>query len=449
MWNPFSNKRKNEEKDLNNLAQLNLFQYLGADLPIISDDANQYINRWWRNISAVYTATTLISEKVHQCPLVFYKVKDKNAYKKLQRIKATDNNREYYNVLKAQALEEADAPGALEDLLAQPNPQQRWSDFLGVFCLSYLLTGNAYVYKDISKTTGRPISMYSFPELTIMSGGVYEAVKSYYQFYQTENEKMYPSETIYHAKTPNPMFDTTGSQLYGVSPLRSALEQLRTIEESHKQSSKQIRNGGVLGLFSPSAKEDAMSKDQRLGFMSQFKERLRGNETFNRFMVSSIGMDYNQIGLPPADLELLDIESASEKTIYRIYKIPLARYSQEAASYNNQSESNKQLCYDAVFPLAKVASDMLTNHIGSHFGLVIHLDGMQLPEMSINMKEQLEWLERAVNNKILTPDEARYQLGYSEFKREWTGDLYHNDKPLSKIWSGEVQTTGNNNENNK
>lgn len=447
MWNPFKRKNAEIEKDVANLANLNLFQYIGDNLPIINDDANEYINRWWRNISAVYTVTTLISEKVYQCPIVFYEVKDKRAYKKFQRTKATPNNIEHYNILKAQALTEVDAPQALEDLINQPNPQQRWSDFLGVFCLSYLLTGNAYVYKDVAKTTGRPISMYSLNDLKIMSGGVYEAVKAYYQFWETANERMYPAETIYHAKTANPSFDVMGSQLYGVSPLRAALEQLRTIEESHKQTSKQMRNGGVLGLFSPSGKEDQLTSEQRKAFLDKFKGGLRDNRSFNKFMISNLSLDYNQIGLPPADLDLLNIESASMEAIYRIYKVPLARLNQDAATYNNQSESNKQLCYDAIFPLAKVASDMLTNHIGKHFDVVIQLDGMQLPEMSVNMKEQLEWLKEAVNNKILTPDEARYQLGYSEFKREWTGELYHNDKPLSKIWDGTAQQSNNNNNN--
>lgn len=440
----FNRNKKQEQikKDLELLANINLFSFLGADLPIINGDANQYINKIWRSIGVVYTATSLIYEKTYQCPLVFYKVKNDRAYKKLQKIQPNEDNRSQYSILKAQALEEVDAPSGLDDLIKQPNPQQRWSDFLGVFCLAYLLTGNSYVYKNVAKTTKKPLEMWAFPELHIESGGMYNPIKSYYQFFNTDSQKQYPAETIYHARTPNPAFDINGSQLYGVSPLRAFLEPLRTIEESYKQASKQMFNGGVLALMSPRREQDGLTAEQRNAFMDKFKNALRSSAPGNRFLTSSIAMDVQKVGLPSVELDLLNIRSADEKAIYKAYKIPLARYSQEASTYNNQAESNKQLVYDAVSPIAKVVSDMLTNFIGIHYGVIIELDPMQLPEMAVNMKEQLEWIVPAVNNKVITPDEARFQLGYTELNQDYSRSLYHMDKPLEKIYDGTIQSSG-------
>lgn len=57
MWNPFRNKQKEDQikRDLDSLPRLNMFQFFGMDLPILNEDANRYINKWWRNVGCVYT----------------------------------------------------------------------------------------------------------------------------------------------------------------------------------------------------------------------------------------------------------------------------------------------------------------------------------------------------------------------------------------------------------
>lgn len=445
----FNNKAKKQEqlkRDIEMLANVNLFSFLGADLPIINDDANQYINRIWRSVGVVYTATSLIYEKVLQCPVVFYKVKDKKANRKLKAFKGSDVNTDAYRILKARALEEVEPIQALQDLLKQPNPQQRWSDFLGVFCLSYLLTGNSYVYKQLSKTTKRPIELWAMPELHIESGGTYNPVKSYYQFWQTENEKQYPADTIYHARTPNPNFTTTGSQLYGVSPLRAFLEPLRSIEESYKQASKQLKSGGVLAMLSPARAEDAFNAEQRTAFMNKFKEALLSQSPNSRYLTSSIAMDVQQVGLPSGDLDLLNIRSADEQAVYKAYKIPLQFYNQDSSSYNNQSIANIQFITNAVSPIAKVVSDMLTDFVGIHFDdTIIELDVNSLPEMSANIKEQMEWIVKGVDNGILKPNEGRYQIGYGEVDEDYMNSFWYKGRPLGKLFDADVNNINNNN----
>ena len=405
--------RKNKSKDIEKeLANLNLFQFLGNDLPVINVDGYDYINRIWRNVGAVYECTDLIYKKVLNSPLTFYRVKNSNEYRKYLALKDKDS----FNarIAKAKSLEEVSIP-VLEERLLKPNEHQNYTNFIGVLALSYLVTGNAYIYKDTSKSTGRPIDLYALNELFIESGGMHNPVKAYYQFYQTDNERMYPADSIYHMKTPNISFDIGASQLYGVSPLRAYLEPLRTIEESYKQSSKQMKSGGVLSVIFPRDKEDQFERSQREAFIRGIRKALISNDDFSRLTTSSVALGSEQIGLSAGDLDLLSIRSASEESIYRCYHVPLSRYNQRASTQNNQAESNKQLVYDAVAPLCEVISEALTNHIGVHYdNTIIELDWSKLPEMAVNMREMQDYIGRQVDLGIISRDEARAMFGYGE-----------------------------------
>ena len=301
----------------------------------------------------------------------------------------------------------------------------------------------------MSSSTKRPIEIWNFPDLHINSGGTYSPVKDYSQFFNTANQKNYPAETIYHSKTPNPSFDIAGSQLYGVSPLRASLTHLAIIEEAGAQSNRQLKNGGVLNLLSPTRSEDQFNPEQRKSFSEKLREALRSQDPNNRYMTSSISMDVTRVGIPSAELELLGIKSATEEAIYRLFGIPLARYSQKSSTQNNQAESNKQLIYDAIAPMCEVISTMLTKFIGIHFNnTVIELDYTQLPEMAVNMKEMSEYIIPLVKVGILQRDEARFAFKYSETGLDYMKEFWYDDKPMSKIYSGELQPGNSNNNNN-
>lgn len=435
MFGLFS-KQKEADKQFN-LALENLFQYWGQDLPILNSDAHDYINRIWKNIPIVYECTNIIYKKVVKTPLVFYRVKNERASKAYKNMQRKDTPEAL--VLKSQAYEEVDVP-ALSKLLEQPNGQQDWNNFVGIWVLSYLLTGNSYVWKDVSRTTKKPLEIWAFPSLQINSGGIYNPVKNYSQFHNTDSERNYPAEQVYHTKTPNPNFTTMGDQLYGVSPLRAYLEPLRTIEEANTQASKQMRNGGVLALISPARAEDQLSRDQREAFMDKFKKALRSQQSFNRFMTSNIAMDVQQVGLPSSDLDLLAIKSADEESIYRLFGIPLARYSQKASTQNNQEQSNKQLIWDAIEPITDLIGNMLTKFVGIHYdNTVIELDVTQLPEMSVNMKEVSDYVIPLVKHGIISREEARFVFRYGETGFDFMQDFWYDDKPMRKIYSGEIQ----------
>lgn len=421
----FRRKKRDITKDL---ANINLFQFLGNDLPIINSDGYDYINRIWRNIGAVYECTDLIYKKVLNSPLTIYKVKSQSEYRKYQALK--DKNSFDAKVSKAKALEEVSIQ-ALEDLLYTPNEQQNYTNFIGILALSYLITGNSYMYKEIAKSTKRPLRLWAFPEMHIESGGTYNPVKEYFQFYSTEKEKRYPAEDIYHLKTPNLSFDISGSQLYGVSPLRAYLEPLRTIEESYKQSSKQMKSGGVLSVIFPLNKEDSFEREQRKAFMEQVKKALRSSDEFSRLTTSSVAIDSKQIGLSAGELDLLSIRSASEEAIYRCFHVPLARYSQKASTQNNQSVSNIQLIYDAVAPLCEVISEALTRHVGIHYdNAIIELDWSRLPEMAVNMKDMQDYIGKQVDLGIISRDEARAMFGYSETGESEMKGYYYKGRKL-------------------
>lgn len=438
--------KKEEIKQIDNKALENMFAFLGQDLPIVNSDGYDYINNILAKVGVVYECTDLIYKKVIKSPLTFWKIKDKKAYKLYQDRERKDTPQAL--ALKAKAMEEVEIK-ALSDLLDKPNPQQSYSNFIGILVLSYLLTGNSYTWKQLSKATGRPIELWAFPELFIESGGTYNPIKSYYQFYQTESQKQYESSSIWHSKTPNPSFDIMGSQLYGISPLRAYLEQLRAIEEGNKQASKQLKSGGVLSVIFPRDKDDEWQSDQRKAFIDKARKNLNSMEDYSRISASSIALDSKQIGLPSVELDLLNINSANEEAIYRAYHVPLQYHNQKASTSNNQSTAVKQLVYDAVAPMCDVISEMLTNFVGVHFdNTVIILDYTQLDEMSVNMKEIADYVVPLVQSGVLSRDDARTMFRFDDTGLDYMQEYWIGNQPMSKLFSAELQPTSNNNGSN-
>lgn len=386
-------------------------QILASGLPTINPDGYDYIGAQKR-IAPVYDATDIIIQKVIASPIVTYRVKDKAKLERSKRIEKTNPMGAY--VLKQSSLEEVTDLG-LNTLLASPNPYMTQKQFVWSLGLMYLLQGNAYVYGSKSDS-GKVLEMYPISNMQIVvnSADQFNPILGYRMMYGNNISVPFRKEQIYHIKGGNPAYiDSTFDYLYGVSPLRPHLETMRTIEEANKQASKQVKNGGVFGLLSPKVKDDEFSAPQKEQLMEKMRMARNSNDELARVFPSSIAMDWKQIGLSSADLQLLDLMSEKCKAIFRTYHVPEQFASSDSSSYNNLSTAVRQLVYDAVAPLCGVISEMLTNFVGVGYGdIIVELDYTQLPEMMADMADMTGSLVELVNAGIISRDEAREALRY-------------------------------------
>lgn len=392
-------------------------------LPTINADGYDYINNSFKTIGAVYETTDLISKKVINTPIVFYNVRDAKKLKQAKQIEKEQPIAAY--LMKLQAIEEVDNK-YLSELIANPNPYQNTSQFLWTIALSYLLTGNAYIYT--LKGERKTKQMWCIPNMDILAdeNNLLDPILGYRMIFENSPFRRFEKDEIKHLKTGNPAnIDRTFQYLYGVSPLRAYLEAMRTIQEAKTQASKQAKNGGVFGILSPKDKEDELGKEQKQQLQEKMKEARQSNDELSRVFPSAIALAWQSIGLPIADLQLLELVSTNEEDIYRAFHVPLSFHNQKASTDNNVGTEVRKLIWDAVAPVCDVISELLTA-IGKEYGVdSVKLDYTQLPEMAINMKEVAEYL-KSIPEGTLTPNEMRAALRYGEKSEAYLNEHYIN-----------------------
>lgn len=412
---------------------------LDFGLPTLNEDGNEYVANSFRTIGAVYETTDLISKKVINTPFVFYKVKDAKKLKQAKQMEKEQPIAAY--LLKLQAVEEIDN-NALSDLLAKPNPYQNGSQLLWTIALTYLLNGNSFNYT--LKASDKTKQIWCIPNMTIVADeqNLLDPLLGYRMIYGV-NERTFAKNEIYHIKTGNPAnIDNTFQYLYGISPLRAYLEPMRTIKEAKLQASKQAKNGGVFGILSPKDKEDQFGKDQRKQLQEKFRDARQSSDELARVFPSAIALAWQSIGLPIADLQLLELVSANEVDIYRAYHVPQQYHDQQSSTKDNQSLATRQLIYDAVAPVCDAISEFFTS-IGKEYGVDrVELDYTQLPEMAINMKEVAEYL-KSIPEGTLTPNEMRAALKYGEKTDAYLNEHYINKGKVTmrSVANTNAQTT--------
>lgn len=433
MWNPldkYINKRLATfvAGQYSNINQNLLLNFLNSNgLQRLNPQTYDFVSTV-HTIGAVYETTDIIMKKVYSSPLVIYKIKDKKKLQQSKNLERTDPVQSY--LLKAQAIEEVDVP-AISKLLDNPNPYQDRVNFIWTTGLVYLLTGNSFVYGNI--VNNKPQMLYPIPDMNIITNDNYLDPILGYSYNFSGDLKAFEKDEIYHIKTGNPVrIDNTFWYLYGLSPLAAYLESIRTIDEAEKQTSKQMKNGGVFGILSPRDKEDQWTPAQRNALSDRIKEARISNDELTRIFPSAISLNWQQIGLSSADLQLIEQKKVSQQDIYRAYHVPFEYASGDNSTFNNGETSMKKLGYDAVAPVCNALSRMLTNFVGKPYGdYIIELDYTQLPEMAVNMKDVSDYVSKLVDKGILTRDEARTSLKYGELATDVSRSLFYGNKLLS------------------
>lgn len=412
---------------------------LNSALPTINPDAIDYY-QIFRTIGATYEVTDLLTKKVLNCPIVGYKIKDKAKLQKAKDLAKTD--RVQAHVMKMLAIEEVDISD-LKTLLTngRVNPYQTGTQFMWTTILSYLYQGNTYVHPNRVGNKGKAKELFCFPNMEIAADieDYLDPIRGY--ILQSYDLKRFEKDEIQHIKTGTfAPVDRTMQYLYGVSPLRAYAESLRSIKEGKTQSTKQAKNGGVFGVLSPRDKEDQLTKEQKTQLKDKMIEARKSNDELSRVFPSSISLAWQQIGLPIADLQLLELVGVSEEDVYRAYHVPLSYHNQKASTHNNVGTETLKLVYDAVAPICDAIGEAFTIMLAAGYGVdVIEWDYTQLPEMAINSKDVAEYLN-TLPKGVLTPNEMRAVLKYGEKPDAYMNEHYVDSglTTLKRVFDGEA-----------
>jgi HK97 family phage portal protein len=305
-------------------------------------------------------------------------------------------------------------------LMKKPNEFQRGQQFIEE-CISWLLiTGDLYIYK-IKRETGADKGsvsrFYCLPSqyVQIIGGGFLEPVKEY-KLIIGDQEIRFDKEEITHLKYFNPNWDVSGSQLYGQSPLMAALATVQSSNEGTNAKIKAYLNGGVVGLLTNTDPNVKLTVEQREQLQNLVNERVRGTDNQKSIVATSAPVSYQQIGMSPADLEVLKSIEFDKNAICMAFGIDPILFSTETASYNNKSEAGKNLVNNVVSPILELLTETLNEAVmveGKVSDKFISFDISHFPELQEDIKEMVTALKDAY---WISPNEKRVKMKYEPSK---------------------------------
>lgn len=409
----------------------------------MSDNGETYINKGYKSIPYIYSIISQIIDKASDAPLMVMRVVDEekaNAYKLLTKGSQSEASLLKASVLKAQAYEKVEGHEFLE-LLKKPNPLDT-EKTLKESLLGYLqLTGNAYLYgatPGVGVNALKPQELWTIPSpcVEIVAGTRRDPIKGYkISYYQ---DGIIGSDKIMHLKYFNPVatYDDL-THLYGLAPLHSACKLMSQIEAADNATGTLFKNMGPAGVLSGTDDPSMLTEEVAVGIKDKFRQQHMGVFNAGDIIVTPAQVTWQQIGVSPVDLKIIEAEANFLQKLCAIFKYPveLITGSENVAS---QGWADKQLVTKAVMPLLRRLDDSFTQYVQRVYqdgSIEVVSDLQYFSELAQDRKEQTDWLSRAT---WLTVNEKRTVQDYEQLEGEEGNAILVGNTTLEDIVGGAI-----------
>jgi HK97 family phage portal protein len=406
-----------------------VYTWLGTNIIMNEDNDVTYIRDGYQRNATIYSIINLIVKAATTIPMTVYRVTNEGSAKQYKAMTSgvMDGNAMYKaNILRKRAFEEV-TDSQLEALLKRPNPEQSFSAWLGELVAFGKLTGNRYIYgigPDSGPNEGKFTELYSLPSqlVEIVSGGVMQPVAGYKIQYNSMIE--IPPEYICHIKDFNPDYDSSGSNLYGQSPLRAGLRVLSANNEAVTTGLKYLQNQTSRGMLI--SKDGNLTEVQAQALKDKFRKNYQGAANAGDVIITPKDLSWVNFGLSASDLSLIEQYNGTVKDLCNIYNIPVQLLNNtDASTYNNMKEAKKALYQNAVIPELIKIRDELNRWLAPKFGkgdeYFIDFDFTAISEM----QEEVDKLVTQLSNAWwVTPNEKRDAMNYAMDKENPFMDDY-------------------------
>jgi HK97 family phage portal protein len=409
----------------NNAFNEAFLQLIGGGYARYDYNNKTYLERGYNENPTVFSIINKQTVKTVSVPYCIKEIESEKSYFKLKQLDlATKGTLSLMQQIKRNSLstkayksEEKDFP------LMQPNPNQTWSDVIGLYKTYMKITGNYYQYHLSAKdgmNKGVPKMVYVLPShlmqivLKPNANMLFdENPIDYYMLVDGNTYIKFMADEVLHVKYVNPNYDTQGSQLYGQSPLRSGLRNINSQNSAIDTNIKMLQSAGAYGFLygkgTPLTSDQANSLKERLVEMDKDPERL------GKIGASSAEVGFQRISLTTDELKPFDYLNWDQKTICNVLNFPdelLNADTSGAMAGSTNIDARKQLITDDIQPdLVLLQSAWNKSFIPLFKGYeksIIEWDISELPEMQTDMRAMAE----ALNLLPLKPNEIREAFKY-------------------------------------
>lgn len=394
------------------LKQMGQRTFVVVNGQIISspDNKDSYIKNGYAANDVVYSAANLIVDKVRVAPWGAYEVVD---YAKLKKANALINKKDITSddlreasMLKKSALVQSDEE-KINKLIEYPNDYCTFSEFVAESSLHKLLTGDRYIFAEKLGEGANgdiPQSLWLLPpqHVVIVATTGFPVREEGYKLNVYGFYLVIPRESVLHDKFPNPDYSTSGSHLYGLSPLKAGLNLIDMIRESTTAAKAAFQNGGPKSIaFVDDNRFDPVTGAEQAQAIKKILQsgEYTGSDNYNKIAVSGYRMGVVPVGLSPVELGIIE---AQKWGLRRVCNLMLGIPSQllndpDNKTYNNQKEGEKALTVRGALPLLTSFRDAFNKKLKSDWGfskknIYVDFDATVYSELQDEQSQKWAWV---------------------------------------------------------
>jgi phage portal protein, HK97 family len=311
--------------------------------------------------------------------------------------------------------------GKIVQLLNRPNPAQSYKTFMRTAVTHKLVSGNTYIL-GFQATTKRmmDLSLLRPDRVTIEVDSNNEPIG--FRYNMNGRQVTFPIERgtllseVLHIKEPNLLDD-----LYGMSPISAAMMSIDQHNSSGMWNRKLLENSakppGILtmrdrGDLAPSPKQEQLDE-----IRDRLEEKYAGAKNAGKIPVFGFDLQWQSLGMTPTDMDWINGKNSTARDICLAFGYPphLLGMS-DGATFNNVSEAKLALYEETIIPIAQNMLAELGYYLSVHQGIQVEIVP-DLDKVSALMPRRETARRNArddVQAGIITPNEARQEIGYEE-----------------------------------
>lgn len=402
------------------------YSFVNGKITWISDNVENYINDGYSANDIIYSIVSITTEKIRVAPWNAYKIKDEGALKQYRsEMRKKDFNYNKALDLRTKALELYTADAKLNELLQYPNEDESFSDLVAHSSAFKQITGNRFVRGEVLKAGlngGKPNKLYNLPPqyMAIFNNGAFPVRATGYQLNIGQTIPFDRVEVL-HDKYLNMSFDVNGGHLYGMSPLKAALFNMTRSKYAKEASTKAFENQGPGGVLY--VDDDRLSgeqtTEQALAVKRKWIQEYSGREATKKVVVSGYKVGWEEMGLSPVDLGVLEAEKWDLNMLCGVFNFPIQMLNAEISTLDNVKEAEKVLTRRTAMPLMTSFRENFNRKLHEDWGykgknIIADFDLTVYDELAADKAS----LTKVAYDSWWLPIERKYELQQEEIP-EW------------------------------
>jgi len=313
------------------------------------------------------------------------------------------------------------------DLLAKPNPTQSWKAFVQEMVMWHRVAGEVFVLR--LPQSGPAAELYLLdPRNVGIDKHKDGLVPKAFTYGNGADKKTYPvnpvtgESQVLQIKTANPQ-----DAFRGLSPLSAAARPVDTHNSGWKWNSNLLVNGARPSGYIEFA--GTKPDDSTLSQLRQFfKKAWQGWQNAGNIPMLVGGAKFTQLSHNPKDMDFANSMDNAAKDMSLVFGIPLPLITMDAATFSNMDAAQEMLWSDTVLDLL----DELIKPLGDFLmpkpeagrtRQYLAYNADSVPALEAKRTRLYERMNKAAGGPVLTPNEARVEMGYDDIEG---GDLLRN-----------------------